>query len=229
MDKTLHMTEEGSHTIYAKNFEATYHSSHGAIQETRTVFIEAGFLHLSQMGYHTIDILEIGFGTGLNAFMTYLETLKFPINVQYTAFEAYPIDKALAAQLNYPTLLATEAHQDSFIELHNHPNEPTTLKTTHNTDFSFLLKVALFEDIEYSEQFDLIYFDAFAPSTQAHLWEAPFLKKMYKSLRPEGILVTYCAQGAFKRALKSVGFLVENLPGPKGKREMTRAKKVAVL
>jgi tRNA U34 5-methylaminomethyl-2-thiouridine-forming methyltransferase MnmC len=226
MDKLLKLTKEGSHTILSTQFDATYHSHHGAIQETRTVFIEAGFLHLVEVGYKRIDLLEIGFGTGLNAFMTLLQAKETRTAVNYVSYEAYPIGEELAAQLNYPSLLAAESDENSFQQMHQHPDKPIQFKMDKETIFDFLLKVELFENIDYHENFDLIYFDAFAPSTQAYLWEVPFLEKMYKALRPDGVLVTYCAQGAFKRALKAVGFQVKGLPGPIGKREITFAKKI---
>ena len=225
MDKLLKLTNEGSHTILSTQFDATYHSHHGAIQETRTVFIEAGFLYLVEQGYKQIDLLEIVFGTGLNAFMTLLKAKETGTAVNYVSYEAYPIGVELAAKLNYPAFLAAENQEEQFLKMHRHPDESIQFKIREAFLFDFLLKVALFENIDDKEAFDLIYFDAFAPSTQAYLWETPFLEKMYKALRPEGILVTYCAQGAFKRALKAVGFHVKGLPGPIGKREITFAQK----
>jgi len=212
-------TADGSHSMRSQKFGEAYHSVHGAIQEAQTVFIEAALhqkAHLDE-----VAILEIGFGTGLNAFMTFLAAHQLNIDVNYLGVEAYPIDVATAEQLNYHQQLNAQADQATFLKMHQNANEPLYL----SEDFTFCKRTCLFQELDFDDAFDLIYFDAFAPSAQAELWKQPFLEKMYQALRPEGILTTYCAQGAFKRALKAVGFVVEPLPGPKGKREMTRAIK----
>lgn len=217
---TIIQTEDGSNSIQSAKFEATYHSIHGAIQETQTVFIEAALLHKAST-QKELTILEIGLGTGLNAFMTYLEAKKSALNIKYTGIEAYPISLEIAQQLNYAELLEATEEQSQFLQLHETPNEWVALSPS----FHFHKQIGRFEDLKEQEQFDLIYYDAFAPSVQPELWETDLLEKMYQALKPGGILTTYCAKGVFKRNLKQVGFKVEGIPGPIGKREMTRAVK----
>lgn len=213
-------TKDGSNSLESTQFEATYHSIHGAIQETQTVFIDAA-LQYKAATQQELSILGIGFGTGLNAFMTYLEAQKQGLHIKYTAVEAYPISLETAQQLNYPTVLGVEAAQQQFLDLHQHSNTTISLSPT----FEFCKQVSRFETLDYHEAFDIIYYDAFAPSVQPELWEAPLLQKMYQALKPTGVLTTYCAKGVVKRTLKSLGFKVEGIPGPIGKREMTRAIK----
>lgn len=213
-------TKDGSHSMISEKFGVTYHSIHGAIQETQHVFIQAGLHHQLQEKSH-LSILEIGWGTGLNTYMTLLESILRKVEVNYTAIEAYPITLVQAKELNYHELLGQE-NADAFLDLHRVAWEEKHLLTPH---FSFTKHQMLFEDIDFKEEFDVIYFDAFAPTAQAHLWEVPFLTQVYSSLEQGGILVTYCAKGSFKRALKAVGFQVESIPGPPRKREMTRARK----
>lgn len=211
-------TEDGSHTLLSSQFEVSYHSIHGAIQETQTVFINAALRHKA-LTNNNLSILDIGFGTGLNAFMTYLEAQKSQLNIQYTGVEAYPISMDIAEKLNYAALLDAHSEQENFLKLHR--SENTTIQVSPT--FHFQKKISLFQDLDYNEVFDIIYYDAFAPTAQPELWEEPILSKMYQALKPDGVFVTYCAKGVFKRCLKSVGFRVEGLAGPVGKREMTRA------
>lgn len=213
-------TKDGSNSLESPRFGAMYHSIHGAIQETQTVFIDAGFVYKAQ-SKKPLSILGIGFGTGLNAFMTYLEANKQQIEIQYVGVEAYPISLELAKQLNYPSILNVPKEKEHFLKLH----EQQDIVIELSPYFSFCKKVSQFEALTYQQQFDIIYYDAFAPSIQPELWKASLLSKMYEALKPTGILTTYCAKGIFKRTLKSIGFKVEGIPGPIGKREMTRATK----
>ncbi|GJM32690.1 MAG: hypothetical protein DHS20C18_16910 [Saprospiraceae bacterium] len=215
-------TQDGSHSIVSEQFGESYHSKYGAIQESRHVFIEAG-LHRAAQQKKSIDILEIGWGTGLNTFLSFLEGKKRELTIHYTGVEAYPINQEEALKLNYPEMLQCEVTEgDLFYQMHQQPWEiPCTLLP----GFSLQKTCQRFENLDYNNQFDLIYFDAFAPSAQPELWEKPVLEKMYKSLKNSGIFVTYCAKGSMKRILKNLGFTVEALPGPPGKREMTRAFK----
>ncbi|WMX13680.1 tRNA (5-methylaminomethyl-2-thiouridine)(34)-methyltransferase MnmD [Aureispira sp. CCB-E] len=217
---TIIKTEDGSNSIQSAQFEATYHSIHGAIQETQTVFIEAALKHKATT-QNELSILEIGFGTGLNAFMTYLEALKLELQIHYTGVEAYPISEAIAKQLNYAELLNAQDKEQQFLNMHAQTNE--WLECAPN--FKFYKQVGQFEDITAQNQFDIIYYDAFAPSVQPELWETTMLTQMYQALKPKGVLTTYCAKGVFKRRLKEIGFDIEAIPGPIGKREMTRATK----
>lgn len=217
---TIIQTEDGSNSIQSAKFEATYHSIHGAIQETQTVFIDAALTYKAE-NQTKLSILEIGLGTGLNAFMTYLEAKKAGLDIHYTGIEAYPIALEVAQQLNYVELLEVPEEQAQFLKLHAYPNEWVNLSPS----FQFYKQIGRFEDLKAQAQFDIIYYDAFAPSVQPELWEIELLEKMYQALKPNGVLTTYCAKGVFKRALKQVGFKVEGIPGPIGKREMTRAIK----
>lgn len=217
----LETTDDGALTIRSKMFGVTYHSTHGAIQETQTVFIDAGLAYRAQQSTK-IAVLGIGFGTGLNALMSYLKGQEEGWDIDYIGVEAYPIEMEVVKNLNYISLLDANAYEEDFWKMHQATNQTIQLKP----NFSFQKRLIKFEDLDYQDQFDVIYYDAFAPNAQPHLWEAPILHKMYTALKKDGVLVTYCAKGVFKRTLKSLGFKVEGLPGPKGKREMTRALKL---
>lgn len=221
MENNLFETQDGSHSIFSDQFGVSYHSKYGAIQETQHVFINAA-LRLKALLQKEIHILDIGFGTGLNAYMTLLEAVKRDLQIHYTAIEAFPISYQKATDLNYSTLLNSEAQHEDFLEMHEEDWEEAIEINEH---FQFIKHLRKFEEIDFTNQFDIIYFDAFAPNAQPELWEAELLGKMYQALKPEGVLVTYCAKGVVKRTLKAVGFEIESLKGPPGKREMTRAVK----
>jgi tRNA U34 5-methylaminomethyl-2-thiouridine-forming methyltransferase MnmC len=222
---TLTETADGSHSIHSEKFNASYHSSHGSIQETKTVFIDAGLNYLIEKGLDKINILEIGFGTGLNAFMSYLELKNRKVNISYDGFELYPIGIETAEKLNYPQVLEAVTEKDIFHSFHKNPGSNIAVRLCEHYYLKFNLFVENFELYNFEPKYHLVYLDAFAPNIQPQLWQQLFLQKMYDALNEDGVLVTYCAQGAFKRALKSVGFKIEALPGPIGKREMTRASK----
>jgi tRNA U34 5-methylaminomethyl-2-thiouridine-forming methyltransferase MnmC len=214
-------TKDGSNTLKSSQFDALYHSINGAVQESQVVFIEAA-LHYKAQQKPSLSVLEIGFGTGLNAFMTYLEAKKKAWQIQYTGMEAYPISPSVAQTLHYPTLLeATEQDAAAFLKMHEIENVRVPISPL----FSFAKAVHPFESLDAHALYDIVYYDAFAPSIQPHLWQEEQLQRIYHALKPAGVLTTYCAQGAFKRTLKALGFTVEALPGPAGKREMTRAIK----
>lgn len=222
MENALIETQDGSHSLLSGVFGVSYHSKYGAIQESSHVFIQAG-LHWKVLHSKQLRILEIGFGTGLNAYLTLLETQRLGLKVFYETIEAYPISIEQAAALNYPLILEQSAPPPTlFMQLHEAPFGEANLITTR----FHLLKLQMnFGDIQYSNAFDLVYFDAFAPDAQPELWEQPMLQKIFVALAPGGVMVTYCAKGYVKRNLKAVGFQVEALPGPPGKREMTRCVK----
>lgn len=220
-DKEIIETQDGSHSVFSKKFGVSYHSKYGAIQESRHVFIEAG-LYPKAIAQKKIDLLEIGLGTGLNAFLSLLEAEKRDLFISYTAVEAYPLLPEEAESLNYPELLQKEAYRSYLLKIHTSEWGPWIPLTPH---FRFRKEEKRFEDIDEMEAFDLIYFDAFAPQAQPELWKPPLLSKMYAALRPGGVLVTYCAKGAVKRIFKEIGFEIEALKGPPGKREMTRCIK----
>lgn len=219
---TIINTQDGSHSIFSEEFGVSYHSKYGAITESRHVFIDAG-LYPKIIAQEKTSVLEIGFGTGLNAFITFLEATLRKVAVSYVGIEAYPISEPQLNQLNYPTLLHAVDQKDIFLQMHlSSWDQPQKFSEY----FTFKKQRMLFEEIAFKNIFDVIYFDAFAPNAQPHLWEIPLLQKMYEALKPEGIFVTYCAKGAVKRNLKALGFKVEALPGPPGKREMTRGIKI---
>ncbi len=212
-------TQDGSHSIQSEKYGVSYHSKYGAIQETQHVFIDAA-LNYKSSNQKQLSVLEIGFGTGLNALMTWLEAKKQDLEVDYHTFEAFPISLEQANALNYPIELKTEPSQ--FLQLHTCDWE---IQNKFSSNFSFTKYQRDFHEIDFSNQFDVIYFDAFAPNAQANLWEMPLLQKMFDALKKEGVLTTYCAKGVVKRCLKSIGFTIEAISGPPGKREMTRALK----
>ena len=214
-------TADGSHSIFSEQFGVSYHSKYGAVQETQHVFINAG-LRLKAIVQKDISIIDIGFGTGLNALMTCLEAQKRNLNIQYTAIEAFPISLETAQSLNYAEILPEVEVQDIFNKIHE-ANWGETVAITDNFTITKLKKE--FQELDFQDEFDLVYFDAFAPSSQPELWETPVMTIMYNALRSEGVLTTYCAKGDVKRTMKAIGFKVERLPGPPGKREMTRAMK----
>ena len=213
-------TQDGSHSIYSEKFGVSYHSKYGAIQESRHVFLEAG-LYAQLAGKEEIAVLEIGFGTGLNALLTYQEAEDKELRIRYDTFEAYPITLVEATTLNYPSLLGVDI-EGVFNEMHE---TAWGISIKLGDYFTFTKYNEMFQRIDYLETFNVIYFDAFAPNAQPELWEAELMGKMYNALKPGGMLVTYCAKGAVKRVMKGIGFVVEALKGPPGKREMTRAVK----
>ncbi len=222
MNNVLIETQDGSHSLLSGAFGVSYHSRYGAIQESAHVFIKAG-LHTKAIHSKQLRILETGFGTGLNAYLTLLEAQRLHLDVYFESFEAYPVSMEEAAALNYPAILEAGVSPTLFMDLHKAQFGEKTLITK---EFHLLKQMLDFNEIQHAGSFDLVYFDAFAPDEQPELWEQPMLRKVYDALNTGGILVTYCAKGYVKRNFKAVGFQVEALPGPPGKREMTRCIKV---
>ncbi len=224
MPNKLQITQDGSHTILSEKYGVTYHSKYGAIQESMHVFIQAGlkdFVNKFQE-IEDISILEIGFGTGLNAYLTLIETFQLnKINIKYTSLETFPISEKEVNELNYSTSLQQE-NTDLFKTLHD-CNWESFQQIAPNFQLK-KIKQSL-EDFQPDHLFNLVFFDAFAPESQPELWEPAIFQKMYDCLSTNGILTTYCAKGQVKRNMKGVGFEVEGIPGPPGKREMTRARK----
>ncbi len=217
-------TGDGSSTIHLPDINEQYHSRHGAINEAKHVFIKEGFDHvLNASSFETLDILEIGFGTGLNAFITFLEAEKVKQKVNYVGVEAYPVSLEEAQLMNYPETLQVAEQKKIFDVLHQ--NEWETSQIISN-NFFCAKRQQFFSEIEDVSSFNLIYFDAFGARVQPELWTVEIFQKMYKALKINGVLVTYSAKGSVRRAMKEVGFDVERLPGPPGKREMLRAIKL---
>ncbi len=214
-------TTDGSHSLLSEKFGVTYHSKHGAVQESQHVFIEAG-LYQKAENSKELAVLEIGFGTGLNVFMTYLEAKNKRLNIKMDTYEIYPITVEQARELNYPQILNAENDCAVFDKLHT----CDWGKSIELADFFSFQKLQKdFLEIDETGKYDVIYFDAFAPNAQPELWEVDLMKKMYAALKVGGVMTTYCAKGVVKRTLKSIGFEIEAIPGPPGKREMTRAWK----
>ena len=210
------ISKDGSSTLFAPHFDEHYHSIHGAIQESMHVFIEAGLRALEK---EELRILEMGLGTGLNAVLTALH--KEERSIHYTGIEAFPVAGDLLEQLNYPAELGGEAEM-IFKELHgmswNKAGElipAFILEKLHTT----------LEEFKSDTPYDLVYFDAFAPSAQLELWSLEIFQKMFGLMSSGAVLVTYCAKGDVRRAMIAAGFRVEKIPGPPGKREMLRAWK----
>ena len=219
MKREIIITDDGSTTIRIPDWDENYHSTHGAIQEAKHVFIKNG-LNLFQK-QDSISILEIGFGTGLNAFITFLETLTKD-KVNYLGIEAYPISEEEIAQMNYVSELQATQYQEIFDKMHTSDWESKQIITDN---FILTKRKQFFQDIDDKEQYDLIYFDAFGFPLQPELWSEAIFKKMYDALLPKGTLVTYACRSSIKNAMLSVGFSIEKLPGAPGKREMLRATK----
>ena len=232
MKREIIITADGSSTIHIPEWDEQYHSKHGAIQEAYHVFIKHGLHHfISSEGFSEsyktvseVSILEIGFGTGLNTFITLLETEKLKSNIDYTGVEGYPV-------------LADEINALNYTQTLNAGNRAKLFKTIHNVSweekhqicdgFTLIKRKQFFSEIDDTEAYNIIYFDAFGARVQPELWTESIFKIMYKALKTNGVLVTYSAKGSVRRAMQAVGFIVDRLPGPPGKREMLRACKEA--
>lgn len=231
MKREVVITADGSSTIHLPDWDEQYHSKHGAIQEAYHVFITQGLHHIynsqnpsenKQEASNDIKILEIGFGTGLNAFITLLEAEKLAISIHYVGVEGYPILNEEISLLNYTKQLKTHGKELLFNTLHEVIWEE---KQTISNHFSLTKQHKFFTEIAEINQYHLIYFDAFGARVQPELWTENIFQKMYDALKEHGVLVTYAAKGSVRRAMQAVGFMVEKLPGPPGKREMLRATK----
>ncbi|GAA4316024.1 tRNA (5-methylaminomethyl-2-thiouridine)(34)-methyltransferase MnmD [Pontixanthobacter gangjinensis] len=223
MERKIIKTGDGSVTIHLPEWDEQYHSKHGAVQEARHVFLKMGLHHfLENNDKEVLSILEIGFGTGLNAFLTFLEAEKLQKNIYYTGVEAYPVALEEVALLNYPEACDAEEKADFFRKLHSTEWEKSSKISSY---FSLEKQEKKFSEIEDEALYDLIYFDAFGARVQPDLWTEEIFSIMYRTLKENGVLVTYAAKGSVRRAMIATGFQVEKLPGPPGKREMLRAVK----
>ncbi|MGB5404336.1 MAG: tRNA (5-methylaminomethyl-2-thiouridine)(34)-methyltransferase MnmD [Robiginitalea sp.] len=220
MERKIVRTADGSKTIQLPDWNEQYHSLHGAVQEAYHVFIESG---LRQFSDRELSILEVGFGTGLNALITLAEAPSLHLKLDYTALETAPVTEAEWRELGYGSTVDISGAALWYEQLHGCPwEQPFTLRdgfilTKRNTD--------LRQFVASSPAYDLIYFDAFGARVQPDLWTEDIFSRMFSALRPGGILVTYSAKGSVRRAMEAVGFHTERLPGPPGKREMLRASK----
>ena len=217
----IFLTDDGSHSLISEAFGETYHSKSGAIEETQFVYLEAGLAFVTAQNLTEINILEVGFGTGLNALMTFREAERQGLKVNYFAYEAFPISIEQAQQLNYADKLGM--NPQIFHDIH--AADWGEMQPLSNF-FNIQKFEKTFDQIDYQNLMHLIYFDAFDPKVQPELWDETMMQRMFNALKPNGILTTYSAKGSVKRALRSVGFQVELLPGPPSKRHITRAIKI---
>lgn len=219
-NKGVIVTGDGSNTLFSIQSGEHYHSVFGAIQESMHIFINAGLEVVPKLS-QPVHLLEIGFGTGLNALLSFQWAEKNQIPVLYEGIEAYPIELERVTQLNYPKIL--NINSSEFYEMH---------RGGHNKKlgacFDFSLRIEKFEKATFtSQKYDVIFFDAFSPESQPEMWNPEGFEKLFSALKDGGILTTYSCKGSVKRMLKSVGFQIEKIPGPPGKREFLRARKWA--
>ena len=220
MKRRIITTGDGSKTIQIEDWNEQYHSKHGAVQEAYHVFIEHG---LRLFNNRSITILEVGLGTGLNALITLLEAAKQQLTVDYIGVEAFPVSVDEISALDYCRQLGADNVEASFNKMHSSNWEEEVAITP---DFSLLKQKKDFRQIDEENLVDLVYFDAFGARVQPDLWTEEIFSIMHNALKQEGVLVTYAAKGSVRRAMQAVGFTVERLPGPPGKREMLRAIKM---
>jgi tRNA U34 5-methylaminomethyl-2-thiouridine-forming methyltransferase MnmC len=215
-------TLDGSDTLFVPDLNEHYHSTFGAVQESKYVFIECGLMDVDAW-VDPVSVFEVGFGTGLNALLTNLTAKALRRKVHYTSIENYPLKHTILGSLNYPSILTEPDAGEEFIKIHEAPWE---LRHQVNPYFQLTkLKADLRLYDPPKEVFDIVYFDAFAPDVQPDLWTFTVFEKMFRLLRPDGILITYSCKGIVKRNLRETGLSVEKLPGPPGKREILRARK----
>ncbi len=219
---TLQTTADGSHTLFVPELNEHYHSTNGALQESELVFIHNGLHHLA-VCLKEINVLEVGFGTGLNALLTVIEAKKQKRKINYVAIEPEPVNSGIIEKLNYASVIGNTEATGYFKKLH----EASWIYPAFLSDYFIISKIqAKLEEITLrDEQFNLVFFDAFGPEVQPELWTEDIFTQLFRSLKPGGILVTYSCKGTVKRALKAAGFTIEKLPGPVGKREVLRATK----
>jgi tRNA U34 5-methylaminomethyl-2-thiouridine-forming methyltransferase MnmC len=213
-------SKDGSHTLFLPHLNETYHSLHGAIIESEYVFIKMG-LEIVADKKDEIHIFEVGFGTGLNALLTFFYSQSSGKKIVYHTLEPFPIPARIYENLNYIQLLGREDLKAAFLKMHQ-CESGKAIELSDN--FSFVRYESTLENFSNPAlNIDLVYYDAFAPSKQPEVWSKENLTKIKDSMVSSGVLVTYCASGQFKRDLKEIGFVVEVLQGPPGKKEMTRA------
>lgn len=210
-------TADGSHTVRNELSGQTYHSIHGAVQESKHVFIQAGLNELIKSGAKSIELLEVGFGTGLNTWLTLKQAEEHSLMIRYTAIEPAPVPSTIWANLNF----AVGEEKKSFSALHESAWDEWV---EINSNFTLRKMRTRLEECQLENAaYALVYYDAFAPAHQPELWDTLAFERVAKAMKDRSVLVTYCAKGQVKRNLRSTGFRVETLAGPPGKREMIRA------
>ncbi|WP_413512534.1 tRNA (5-methylaminomethyl-2-thiouridine)(34)-methyltransferase MnmD [Myroides odoratus] len=222
MKRNIIITSDGSHSLEIEEWGETYHSIHGAIQESNHVYIEQGlmkFIHQEE-----VKIVEFGFGTGLNAFLTMAQIIDKQKKLIYHTIEAFPLQKEEYEVLTFSTHLPDfKQGKEVFTRMHE---VPWNVMCPLHPQLVIQKLLVPFEIVELTKDyFDLVYFDVFGYQFQPHLWSEAIFKKAYDSLKHGGTLVTYACRSAIKRNMKAAGFTIEIVPGPPGKREMTLAHK----
>jgi tRNA U34 5-methylaminomethyl-2-thiouridine-forming methyltransferase MnmC len=216
------VTKDGSHSIAIPEMNVTYHSHHGAIQESMHVFIQAGLEYVVQQAtLSPVRIFEMGLGTGLNALLAMQYAQQHQLPVQYEAVELHPLAPEFIQQLNYSQQTGSRLTAE-FLALHQSPWQQAIEIAPC---FTFTKHRLSLHDFVWEQPFHLVFYDAFAPAAQPDLWTEAVFTKIYNGLLPGGVLVTYCSKGDVRRALQAAGFMIEKIPGPPGKREMIRARK----
>jgi tRNA U34 5-methylaminomethyl-2-thiouridine-forming methyltransferase MnmC len=222
MDIKVIISEDGSSTLYLPALNESYHSLHGAIQESEHVFIKSGLEYIAQ-SKKNITILEVGFGTGLNVLLTLLAAKKNNLTIDYYSIEAFPLKQEIVEQLNYAEKSGDPSGHPYFLRIHD---SPWNRKEQISDNFTLTKIHAKLEEIDILNiKADLVYFDAFAPSKQPEMWSEANFRKIKEAMSSGAMLVSYCASGQFKRTLKFLDFQLESLLGPPGKKEMTRGMK----
>jgi tRNA U34 5-methylaminomethyl-2-thiouridine-forming methyltransferase MnmC len=222
----LKTTADGSFTLYVPDLDEHYHSMNGAVQESQNVYITSGLSHYIQTNHSIkkyddketqaeIQLLEFGFGTGLNACLTALEAEKRKIKIRYTGLEKFPLSQEITNRLNY-----SSDDRSLFQHIHRSVWEIPVSITPH---FILQKKAIDFLTFEFTDRYDVVYYDAFAPDKQPEVWSNELFEKLFFSMNPGGVLTTYCAKGNIRRMMQQAGFTVERIPGASGKREMLRA------
>ena len=224
MNRELLMTEDGSFTVSIPEIHTTYHSTRGAIQESEHVFIKTGLKFFTEKNNNkkTVDIFEMGFGTGLNALLSFMEAERLQLKINYTSIEFFPLEPSITSSLNYHTELQDPGLLFFFGKIHS---AEWNTQTPISPRFNLHKQNADLKSFSTEKVFDLIYFDAFDPKTQPELWTKEIFEKMFSMLREGGILVTYSSKSEVRKAMVAAGFAVEKPPGPWGKREIVRAFK----
>jgi len=218
MKAELRITADGSHTLYVLALDEHYHSRFGALTESKHIFINAG---LASLKSNMVSILEVGFGTGLNALLTAIYAEENQLTINYVTLEKYPLDPSLLLQLNYPVITGTGS-RELFESIHNAPwEEPLTITPW----FTLEKRLTDLTSMSVEGLFDLVYFDAFGPDKQPEMWNRGVMQKIAAVTHPGTVFVTYSAKGELKRILRALEFEVSLLPGPPGKRVITRAVK----
>ena len=221
-EKKIILSDDGSHTIELIGMNEQYHSTHGAIQESNHVYIKHGLERISTQK-SSLNVLEVGMGTGLNVLLTWAIAQEQNLQVHYHAIEAYPISKKLWSQLNYAQALDLPKTKDIFSQIHF---TPWGQEIALDENFTFLKKEEFIQNSRLPDDFfDVVYFDAFNPDLEPDLWTTEVFHKIYKSMKDISVLTTYSTKGIVKRALRSCGFRIEKKPGPMGKREILNAIK----